>query len=79
MYHLTLVSLVVLSVVEVAEEDNDEDNAHDDADNDDDPELQLRQPSCQHRFCRRKKKNDFLVDLFFKNKPMTLRSERGNN
>ena len=50
MYHLTLVSLVAPSMVEVAEEDNDEDDTHDDADNDDDPELQLRQPSCQHRF-----------------------------
>ena len=50
LYHLTLVSLVAPSMVEVAEEDNDEDDAHDDADDDDDPELQLRQPSCQHRF-----------------------------
>ena len=46
MYHLTFVSLVVLSMVEVAEEDNDEEDADDDADNDDDPQLQLRQPGC---------------------------------
>ena len=39
MYHLTFVSLVVLSMVEVAEEDNDEEDADDDADNDDDPQL----------------------------------------
>ena len=55
MYYLTLVSLVVPAMVEVAEEDNDEDDTHDDADNDDDPELQLRQPSCQHRFWQKKK------------------------
>ena len=46
MYHLTFVSLVVPSMVKVAEEDNDEEDADDDADNDDDPQLQLRQPGC---------------------------------
>ena len=67
-------------MVEVAEEDNDEDDAHDDADDDDDPELQLRQPSCQHRFWQ-KKKDDFLVDLSFEKLTyeLTLRSKRGNN
>ena len=64
MYQLTLVSRVVPSMAEVAEEDNDEEDAHDDADDDDDPEFELGQTSCQHRFWQ-KKKNDFLVDLFF--------------
>ena len=50
MYHLTLVSLVVPPMAEVAEEDDEEEDAHDDADDDDDPELELRQSSCQHRF-----------------------------
>ena len=51
-------------MAEVAEEDDDEEDAHDDADDDDDPELELRQSSCQHRFWQ-KKKNHFLVDLYF--------------
>ena len=50
MYQLTLVSRVVPSMAEVAEEDNDEEDAHDDADDDDDPEFELGQTSCQHRF-----------------------------
>ena len=50
MYHLTLVSRVVPSMAEVAEEDDEAEDADDDADDDDDPELQLRQTSCQHRF-----------------------------
>ena len=63
-------------MVEVAEEDNDEDDAHDDADDDDDPELQLRQPSCQHRFWQ-KKKDDFLVDLSFEKLAYDPRKRKG--
>ena len=48
MYHLTLVSRVVPSMAEVAEEDDDEEDADDDADDDDDPERELRQSSCQN-------------------------------
>ena len=48
--YLTLVSHVVPSMAEVAEEDDDEEDADNDADDDDDPERELRQSSCQHRF-----------------------------
>merc|ERR1719403_279939 len=43
-------SLATPPMVEVAEEDDDGDDADDTADDDDDPELQLGQPSRQHRF-----------------------------
>ena len=46
--YLTLVSHVVPSMAEVAEEDDDEEDADDDAGDDDDPERELRQSSCQH-------------------------------
>jgi len=46
----SLVSRVVPSMAEVAEEDDDEEDADNDADDDDDPERELRQSSCQHRF-----------------------------
>ena len=45
----TFASLATPPMVEVAEEDDDGDDADDTADDDDDPELQLRQPRCQHR------------------------------
>ena len=48
MYHLTLVSLDVPSMAEVAEEDDDEEDADDDADDDDDPQLKFRQTRRQH-------------------------------
>ena len=45
----TFTSLATPPMVDVAEEDDDGDDADDTADDDDDTELQLRQPSRQHR------------------------------
>ena len=51
-------------MIEVTEEDDDGDDANDTADNDDDPELQLGQPSCQHRLWGGENKLFFAQSLF---------------